>query len=181
MQDLQPKQKISLTPYVALFFLQWDFNSWTTPYSTTTWLRLPVVWMRRDITGLTWNSVPACLNTLVQASPAWAIRFQEIAVSWTCCRRNWGEWEPWQMLQPLLSLGSCQALVVKFLSWLCYSTGRHCTGIACILWKNEILRENLTMSFFPSRKGQRFLIEEKMHKKQSLAHLEEDTSLVQKE
>lgn len=80
------------------------------------------------------------------------------------------------MLQPLLSLGSCQALVVKFLSWLCYSTGRHCTGIARTLWKNEILKENLPVTFFPSIKGQRFLIEE-MHEEQSLVHLEEDTSL----
>lgn len=85
------------------------------------------------------------------------------------------------MLQPILSLGSCQALIVKFLSWLCCSTGRRCTGIACTLWKNKNLKENLTVTFFPSRKGQKVLIEEEMHKEESLAHLEEGTSLVQKE
>lgn len=58
------------------------------------------------------------------------------------------------------------------------SIGSHSTGIACTVWKNKILKENLTVTFFPLQKG-RFLIE--MHKKRSSAQPEEDTSLVQKE
>lgn len=60
------------------------------------------------------------------------------------------------------------------------SIGSHSTGIACTLWENKILKENLTVTFFSLQKG-RFLIEEEMHKKRSSAHPEEDTSLVQKE